>query len=225
MLPARRRKRRQAVQREVKNTRQALGLLDASTLGKILVKGPGCGPLPRHALHQHDVTLKPGRCRYGLMCSENGFLIDDGVVARIDEDTFLCHTTTGGADRIHAHMEEWLQTEWWDWKVYVPPTSPSNTPRSPWSARRRARCWKSSAAWTSRRGAALHGLGRWHAGRACRCGLPHLASRASFPTRSRCRRAGPGALGGADGGGRGVRCPCPTAPRRCMSCAPRRASS
>jgi sarcosine oxidase subunit alpha len=35
--------------------------------------------------------------------------MDDGVVARLDEDTFLCHTTTGGADRIHAHMEEWLQ--------------------------------------------------------------------------------------------------------------------
>ena len=32
---------------------------------------------------------------------------------------WLCHTTSGGADRIHAHMEEWLQTEWWDWKVYV----------------------------------------------------------------------------------------------------------
>jgi sarcosine oxidase, subunit alpha len=53
------------------------------------------------------------------MCSENGFLIDDGVVARLDEDTWLCHTTTGGAERIHQHMEEWLQTEWWDWKVYV----------------------------------------------------------------------------------------------------------
>ena len=64
-------------------------------------------------------TLKPGRCRYGLMCTENGFLSDDGVVARIDEDTFLCHTTSGGADRIHAWMEDWLQCEWWDWKVYV----------------------------------------------------------------------------------------------------------
>jgi len=53
------------------------------------------------------------------MCSENGFLIDDGVVARLSDDTWLCHTTTGGADRIHAHMEDWLQCEWWDWKVYV----------------------------------------------------------------------------------------------------------
>jgi sarcosine oxidase subunit alpha len=64
-------------------------------------------------------TLKPGKCRYGLMCNENGFLIDDGVVARIDEDTFLCHTTTGGAERIHGWMEDWLQCEWWDWKVYT----------------------------------------------------------------------------------------------------------
>jgi sarcosine oxidase subunit alpha len=64
-------------------------------------------------------TLKVGKCRYGLMCSENGFLIDDGVVARVSEDKFLCHTTTGGAETIHGHMEEWLQTEWWDWDVYV----------------------------------------------------------------------------------------------------------
>ncbi|MBJ6370660.1 sarcosine oxidase subunit alpha family protein [Sedimentitalea arenosa] len=108
-----------AVEREVKNTRQAVGLLDASTLGKILVKGPHAGRFLDMLYTNMMSTLKPGRCRYGLMCSENGFLIDDGVVARIDEDTFLCHTTTGGADRIHAMMEEWLQTEWWDWKVYV----------------------------------------------------------------------------------------------------------
>ena len=64
-------------------------------------------------------SLPVGKCRYGLMCSENGFLIDDGVVARLSEDSWLCHTTTGGADRIHAHMEDWLQCEWWDWQVYV----------------------------------------------------------------------------------------------------------
>jgi sarcosine oxidase subunit alpha len=94
-------------------------LLDASTLGKIIVKGPDAGRFLDMLYTNMMSTLKPGKCRYGLMCSENGFLIDDGVVARIDDDTFLCHTTTGGADRIHAHMEEWLQTEWWDWKVYT----------------------------------------------------------------------------------------------------------
>lgn len=108
-----------AVAREINQTRGALGLLDASTLGKIVVKGPDAGRFLDMLYTNMMSTLKPGRCRYGLMCNENGFLIDDGVVARWDEETFLCHTTTGGAERIHAHMEEWLQTEWWDWQVYV----------------------------------------------------------------------------------------------------------
>jgi sarcosine oxidase subunit alpha len=108
-----------AVSREVLNTRENLGLLDASTLGKLLVKGPDAGKFVDLMYTNMMSTLKIGRCRYGLMCSENGFLSDDGVVARINEDTWLCHTTSGGADRIHGHMEEWLQTEWWDLKVHV----------------------------------------------------------------------------------------------------------
>jgi sarcosine oxidase subunit alpha len=108
-----------AVEREINQTRSSLGLLDASTLGKLLVTGPDAGKFLDMLYTNMMSTLNIGKCRYGLMCSENGFLIDDGVVARIDEQTWLCHTTTGGADSIHGHMEEWLQTEWWDWKVYV----------------------------------------------------------------------------------------------------------
>ncbi|KQB98566.1 sarcosine oxidase subunit alpha [Loktanella sp. 1ANDIMAR09] len=108
-----------AVNREVKNTRENLGLLDASTLGKLIVKGPDAGKFLDMMYTNMMSTLPVGKCRYGLMCSENGFLMDDGVVVRMAEDTWLCHTTTGGAERIHAHMEDWLQCEWWDWKVYV----------------------------------------------------------------------------------------------------------
>ncbi|MGO4907773.1 sarcosine oxidase subunit alpha family protein [Pseudorhodobacter sp. W20_MBD10_FR17] len=109
----------QAVHREVKNTREHLGLLDASTLGKIIVKGPDAGRFVDMLYTNMMSTLPVGKCRYGLMCNEQGFLSDDGVVARIDEETWLCHTTSGGADRIHAWMEDWLQCEWWDWKVYT----------------------------------------------------------------------------------------------------------
>ncbi len=108
-----------AVNREVKNTRDNLGLLDASTLGKLIVKGPDAGKFLDMMYTNMMSNLAVGKCRYGLMCTENGFLSDDGVVARIDEETWLCHTTTGGAERIHAWMEDWLQCEWWDWKVYV----------------------------------------------------------------------------------------------------------
>ncbi len=110
---------RDAVNREILATRNGVGLLDASTLGKIIVKGADAGRFLDMLYTNMMSTLAPGKCRYGLMCSENGFLMDDGVVARLDDDTFLVHTTTGGADRIHAHMEDWLQCEWWDWKVYT----------------------------------------------------------------------------------------------------------
>ncbi|MDA7846870.1 sarcosine oxidase subunit alpha family protein [Amylibacter sp.] len=108
-----------SVQREILNTRTNVGLLDASTLGKIIVKGPDAGKFLDMIYTNLMSNLKVGHCRYGLICTENGFLSDDGVVARLDENTFLCHTTSGGSDRIHAWMEEWLQTEWWDWKVYT----------------------------------------------------------------------------------------------------------
>ncbi|HSF65209.1 MAG TPA: sarcosine oxidase subunit alpha family protein [Paracoccaceae bacterium] len=108
-----------AVTREVTNTRAAVGLLDASTLGKIVVKGPDAGRFLDMLYTGVMSTLPVGKCRYGLMCNEQGFLSDDGVVARLSEDTWLCHTTSGGADRIHGWMEDWLQCEWWDWKVYT----------------------------------------------------------------------------------------------------------
>jgi sarcosine oxidase subunit alpha len=111
--------RHAAVTREILNARQKVGLLDASTLGKIAVKGPDAGRFLDLVYTNVMSSLKVGRCRYGLMCNENGFLFDDGVVVRLAEDEFLLHTTSGGSDRVHAHLEEWLQTEWWDLKVYT----------------------------------------------------------------------------------------------------------
>ena len=111
--------RTQSVNREVRNVREAVGLLDASTLGKILVSGPDAPRFMDMLYTNMMSTLRPGKCRYGLMCNENGFLMDDGVVARLDETSFLVHTTSGGADHIHGWMEDWLQCEWWDWKVHT----------------------------------------------------------------------------------------------------------
>ncbi len=108
-----------ATRREVLNTRNHVGLLDASTLGKIAVAGPDAGTLLDRIYTNKMSTLKEGRCRYGLMCNENGFLFDDGVVVRTGPEEFLLHTTSGGSDRVVAHLEEWIQTEWWDLEVFV----------------------------------------------------------------------------------------------------------
>ena len=109
----------QAVHREILNARANVGMLDASTLGKIIVKGPDAGRFLDMLYTNVMSSLPVGKCRYGLMCNEQGFLSDDGVVVRLTEDTWLCHTTSGGADRIHGWMEDWLQCEWWDWQVFT----------------------------------------------------------------------------------------------------------
>ena len=109
----------QAVNREIGAVRHGAGMLDASTLGKLIVKGPDAGRFLDMLYTNVMSSLPVGKCRYGLMCTENGFLSDDGVVVRLSDDTWLCHTTTGGAERIHGHMEDWLQCEWGDWQVYT----------------------------------------------------------------------------------------------------------
>ncbi len=109
----------EAIQREARRVRSTVGLFDASTLGKLLVTGPDAGQFLDRIYTGRISTIPVGRCRYGLMCNEDGFLIDDGVIARLATDRFLCHTTSGGADQIHGWLEEWLQTEWWDLQVYT----------------------------------------------------------------------------------------------------------
>jgi sarcosine oxidase subunit alpha len=73
--------KKDAINREILAVRNKVGLLDASTLGKIEIKGPDAGKFAGPRLHQHVLTLKVGKCRYGLMMNEMGFLMDDGVVA------------------------------------------------------------------------------------------------------------------------------------------------
>jgi sarcosine oxidase subunit alpha len=67
--------------------------------------------------------LEPGRCRYGVMLTEAGFIMDDGVVARMAADRFHVTTTTGGAPRVLHHMEDYLQTEFTDLKVWLTSTT------------------------------------------------------------------------------------------------------
>ena len=108
-----------AVRRECLAVRQNVGLLDASTLGKIEVVGPDAAEFLNRIYTNAWLKLAPGRCRYGLMLKEDGFVFDDGVVARIAEDRFHVTTTTGGAPRVMAHMEDYLQTEFTDLDVYL----------------------------------------------------------------------------------------------------------
>jgi sarcosine oxidase subunit alpha len=107
-----------AVNRECLAARHAIGILDASTLGKIDIRGPDAAQFLNRIYTNGWKSLPIGRCRYGLMCTDDGMVFDDGVTLRMAEDHFLMHTTSGNAARVLAWLEEWLQTEWPDLRVY-----------------------------------------------------------------------------------------------------------
>lgn len=108
----------QSLDRECRAVRSGVGILDASTLGKIDIQGKDAREFISRVYTNAWAKLGVGKCRYGLMCGESGMVFDDGVTSCLAENHFLMTTTTGGA----AHVMEWLelyhQTEWPELEVF-----------------------------------------------------------------------------------------------------------
>lgn len=109
----------QAILREVQAVRSGVGVYDNSPIGKIEVRGPDAAEF-LHRIYLNRVHgLAIGQCRYGLMLNEAGNLIDDGIFIRLAADHYLINTTSAGAGRILAWLEEWSQAEWPGLQVLV----------------------------------------------------------------------------------------------------------
>jgi sarcosine oxidase subunit alpha len=112
-----------AVARECLAVRNGCGIFDASTLGKIEVVGKDAVTFMNRMYVNGWTSLAVGRSRYGVLLRDDGFIYDDGVVARTAEDRFHVTTTTGGAARVLASMEDFVQTEWPDLSVWLTSTT------------------------------------------------------------------------------------------------------
>ena len=96
---------RQSCDREVMYVRNAVGVCDVSTLGKIDIKGPDAAKLLDLAYSNMFSTLKQGRVRYGLMLRDDGHVMDDGTTGRMGENHYVMTTTTAGAGQVMSHLE------------------------------------------------------------------------------------------------------------------------
>ena len=94
-------------QEECLAVRERVGIIDVSTLGKLDVRGRDAPALLDKVYTHRFSDLRVGRIRYGVLCGENGVIMDDGTVARLAQDHYFVTTTTGNIELI----EEWFK--WW----------------------------------------------------------------------------------------------------------------
>ena len=108
---------------EVRCVRERVGLIDITPIGKLDLRGPDVPRLLNLLYTNKWSQLPVGRVRYGLMCAEDGVVLDDGVTGRLGEDQYLMSTTSAGAATVWEWVERWLQTEHPGWQVHVTPVT------------------------------------------------------------------------------------------------------
>lgn len=108
---------------EVRNTRTNVGITDVTPLGKLDLRGPDVPELLGLLYTNKWMQLPVGGVRYGIMCAEDGVVLDDGVTGRLAHEHYLMTTTSSGAATVWNWIEMWLQTERPGWRVHVTPVT------------------------------------------------------------------------------------------------------
>jgi sarcosine oxidase subunit alpha len=94
-------------QEESLAVRGRVGIIDVSSLGKLYIMGQDTPALLDRIYTNRFSNLRVGRIRYGVLCTDNGTILDDGTVTRLGEHHYFVTTTTGNIELI----EEWFK--WW----------------------------------------------------------------------------------------------------------------
>jgi sarcosine oxidase, subunit alpha len=110
-------------QAEARNVRENVGIIDVTPIGKLDLRGPDIPKLLNLLYVNKWSKLEVGRVRYGVMCADDGVVLDDGVTGRLGEEHYLMSTTSSGAATVWEWVENWLQTEHPEWTVYVTPVT------------------------------------------------------------------------------------------------------
>ena len=109
----------EAVSREALAVRNGAGIYDGTPLGKIEIHGLDAVTLLNRVYTNNWDNLPIGSGRFGFMLFEDGRMFDDGVTFRLAENRYLMTTGSGVAAAVHARLEQLLQCEWRDLKVYL----------------------------------------------------------------------------------------------------------
>ena len=110
-------------QKEVANTRANVGIIDVTPLGKYLLHGTDIPSLLDFLYVNSWSELPVGSAQYGLMCNDDGVVLDDGVTARLSANEYFMTTTSSGAAGVGEWIETWLQGTSREGRVHVTPAT------------------------------------------------------------------------------------------------------
>ena len=112
-----------AINAEAEAVRYGVGVYDGSPLGKFDISGRDAAAFIDLLYTNDFADLEIGMGRYGIMLSDDGMILDDGVTFKLAENHYLMSTSTGFADLVFRHMEYLLQVECQSWQVWITPVT------------------------------------------------------------------------------------------------------
>jgi len=84
--------------------RERVSVMDVGTLGKFTIAGPDADELVDRLFPCRTDDLRSGRTRYVLALDEAGYVMDDGLLARVGQGEWYLTSTSGGSGRMDARL-------------------------------------------------------------------------------------------------------------------------
>ena len=84
--------------------RTKCGLFDVSHMGEVTFKGPGALASLNHLLTNDFTNMPIGKARYTVMCYPDGGCVDDVIVYRFGEESYLVVVNAANREKDYAHM-------------------------------------------------------------------------------------------------------------------------
>jgi aminomethyltransferase len=97
----------EGVNAEHETVRKALGVFDVSHMGEFLIKGPKALGLIQKVSSNDASKLTIGKAQYSYLPNENGGIVDDLIIYKIEDETYLLVVNASNIDKDWNHISKY----------------------------------------------------------------------------------------------------------------------
>ncbi|QEC52215.1 aminomethyltransferase [Anseongella ginsenosidimutans] len=97
----------EGISAEHEAVRKGVGVFDVSHMGEFILKGEGALDLVQYVTSNDASVLVDGKVQYSCLPQENGGIVDDLLVYRIDEKTYMLVVNAANIGKDWAHLSKY----------------------------------------------------------------------------------------------------------------------